>query len=109
MATLITDHDLHDMRSFPVGEKEMIMRKIMSRVPVEERSLEGNNDCVKTLLNIKAGGLRLIDLQPQETVFTSIWYCRHGSLLSRLKPGAVAMLVWESNGVDKAILKVWHI
>lgn len=109
MATLITDQDLDNMHAFPVQEKEKIMRQIMSAPPVYERNVEGNNDCVKTLLNLKAGGLRLIDLQPQETVFTTIWYGKNGTLLGWLKSGAVALLVWESNGVDKAVLRIWHI
>jgi len=68
MATLITDQDLDNMNAFPVEEKEKIVRQIMSRPAAEERKFEGNNDCVKMLLNLRAGGLRLIDLQPQETV-----------------------------------------
>ena len=109
MATLITDQDLDNMNAFPVQEKEKIMRQIMSTPPVDERNVDGNNDCIKTLLNLKAGGLRLIDLEPQETVFTTIWYDGNGTSLGRLKSGAVALLVWESNGVDKAVLRIWHV
>lgn len=109
MATVITDQDLNSMNAFPVEEKEKIMRKIMSGLPAEERNFEGNTSCVKTILNLKASGLRLIDLQPQETVFTTIWYGKNGSVLNRLKSAAVAMMVWEANGVDKAVLKIWHI
>ena len=109
MATLITDQDLDNMNSFPVQEKEKIMRKIMSKPPVEEKSFEGNNNCVKTVLNLRAAGLRLIDLQPQETAFTTVWYGRTGSLMNWLKSDAVALLVWESNGIDKAILRIWNV
>ena len=109
MATLITDQDLDNMNTFPLQEKEKIMRQIMSRPPVEERNFEGNNNCVKTILNLKASGLRLIDLQPQETHFTTIWYGKNGTWMNRLKSAAVAMVVWESNGEDKANLRIWHI
>lgn len=111
MATAITDQDVGHMNAFPVKKKVKIIQDIMSKSPVEEWNLEGNTSYIKTILRLRASGLELIDLQPQETVFTTVWYSRNRSLLGRVKSEVAAMLMWESNGHDGGIttLRVWHI
>jgi hypothetical protein len=111
MATLITSQDMEYMKAFPADRKVKIMREIMSRSPVAERNFEGNTYCVKTILQLRADGLRLIDLQPLECAFTSIWYKRNGSLLGRAKTEVAAMVVWEGNDRDDDVttVKIWKI
>jgi len=82
----------------------------MSREPVAERNYEGNTHFVKTILKLRADGLRLIDLQPFETAFTSVWYRRNASLLGKAKADVAAMVVWEgSDRQDVTTLRVWRI
>ena len=111
MATLITSQDMDYMKAFPADQKLKIMREIMSRSPAAERNFEGNTYCVKTILKLRADGLRLIDLQPLESAFTSVWYKRNGSLLGRGKTEIAAMVVWEGNDSDDDVttVKVWKI
>lgn len=111
MATAITDRDRGHMDTFPVEKKMRIMQKIMARLPVAEWNFEGSNSYVKAMLKLRAGGLGLIDLQPQETAFTTVWYGKNRSLLGRVKTEVAAMVVWEFNGNAEGVttLRVWHI
>ncbi|MBI4207393.1 MAG: hypothetical protein HY527_20430 [Betaproteobacteria bacterium] len=112
MATLITSQDMDYMKAFPAEQKLKIMREIMSRSPTAERDFEGNTYCVKTILKLRADGLRLIDLQPQESAFTSVWYRKkNGSLLGRAKTEVAAMVVWECSAHDDDVttVKIWQI
>jgi hypothetical protein len=111
MATLITSQDMDYMKAFPADQKSKIMREIMSRCPVAERQFEGNTHCVKTILKLRADGLRLIDLQPQESAFISVWYKRNGSLLGRAKTEVAAMVVWACSDCedDVTTVKIWKI
>jgi hypothetical protein len=61
MAAFITSQDRDHMKSFPVEHKTRIMREIMTRYPVAERNFVGNTHFVKTILKLRADGLRLID------------------------------------------------
>lgn len=112
MTTLITSQDLDHMKAFPADQKLKVMREIMSRSPIAERHFEGNTYCVKTILKLRADGLQLIDLQPQESAFTSVWYKkRNGSLLRRAKMEVAALVVWECNARedDVTTVKIWQI
>ena len=105
----ITDRDRGHMNTFPIKKKERIMQRIMAKPPMSEWNFEGYNNYAKAMLKLRTGGLGLIDLQPQETAFTTVWYGKNGTLMNWLKSDAVALLLWESNGDDKAILRIWHI
>ena len=111
IVTAITARDRDHMNAFPVEKKMRIMQKIMARLPVSEWSFKGNNNYVKAMLKLRAGGLRLIDLQPQETAFTTVWYSKNRSLLGRVKTEVAAMVVWEFNGDAEGVttLRIWHI
>ena len=109
--SVINSQDMNHMRSFPADLKSRIMREIMSRSPVAERKYEGNTHFVKTILKLRADGLRLIDLQALETAFSSIWYKKNASLLGRTKSDAAAMVVWEGSERDDDVttVRVWRI
>lgn len=111
MGTLITNQDMDHMRTFPADRKMKIMREIMSERPVAERNFEGNTFCAKAILKLRADGMRLIDLQPLETAFVSIWYKKCGSFLSWAKSGVAAMVVWETNDHDNDVttVRIWQI
>lgn len=111
MAAIITTEDMEHMRAFPAHQKLKILREIMSRIPSAERHFEGNTYCVKTILKLRADGLRLIDLQPLESAFTSIWYKKNGSLLGRAKDEVAAMVVWECNADDDDVttIRIWQM
>jgi hypothetical protein len=111
MAASITSQDREHMRAFSAEQKSRIMREIMSRYPVAERNYVGNTHFVKTILKLRADGLRLIDLQAQETAFTSVWYKKSGSLLGRGKADIAAMVVWAANASedDMTTVRVWRI
>lgn len=110
-ATAITDHDRGHMKSFPVEQRARIIRKIMTNPPVTEWNLDGDNSYVRAMLRLRARGLGLIDLQPQEDAFSAIWYRRERSLLGRPKAEVAAMVVWERDGNAGGIttFRVWHI
>lgn len=111
MATFITSQDRDHMKAFPAEQKSRIMREIMSRYPVAERNFVGNTHFVKTILKLRADGMRLIDLQALETAFTSVWYKRNGSLLGKAKTDVAAMVVWATSASedDTTTLRVWRI
>ena len=108
---VITNQDMSYMRSFPAVQKSRILREIMSRSPVAERNYEGNTHFVKTILKLRADGLRLIDLQPFETAFASVWYKKNASLLGKTKADIAALVVWESSECedDVTTVNVWRI
>jgi len=111
MVTAITDDDRGHMLTFPVQQRAKIIQRMMSNPPASEWNCEGNNSYVKAMLQLRARGLGLIDLQPQETAFTAIWYRKQRSLLGLLKAEVAAMVVWEFDGDtgSKTTLKVWNI
>ena len=107
---LITEKDVKYMTAFSPAERAALMHKIMSKAPVEERVFEGNSQSVRALWRLRAEGLKLVDLKPQETVFTTVWYRNGKSLLTRQKPQVAAMIVWEvRDDHEVATFKVWHI
>lgn len=109
--SIITSQDMNHMKAFPVSQRARILREIMSRSPVAERNYEGNTHFVKTILKLRADGLRLIDLQPFETAFASIWYKKNGKLIGKSKSDVAALVVWEGNAYegDTTTIKVWRI
>lgn len=111
MATVITDQDVSHMKKFSATKKQKIITKIMSNTPVEESHLYGSASYARALLRFRARGLELIDVQPHETVFASVWYSESKSLLGRMKFDVAAMLVWELGGPDgdSTTLRIWHI
>ena len=108
---VINSQDMSYMRAFPVAQKSKIMREIMSRSPVAERTYEGNTHFVKTILKLRTDGLRLIDLQPFEKAFASVWYKKNASLIGKTKADVAAMVVWEGGEREEDVttVKVWRI
>ena len=107
---LITDNDVKHMKAFSAAERAALVQKIMSQTPVEERVFEGNSRSVRALWRLREEGLKLVDLNPQETVFTSLWYRNGRSILTRPKPHVAAMVVWEVNDSEEvATFKLWHV
>jgi hypothetical protein len=83
---------------------------MMHGAPAEEWQFEGKDEYARTLLRLREGGLRLIDLQPMETAFTSVWYGKYTSLSGRPGSEAIALLVWEQGARDAEVttLRIWH-
>ena len=52
---------------------------------------------MRALWRLRAEDLKLVDLNSQETVFTSVWYRNGRSILSPQKPHVAAMIAWEVN------------
>ena len=110
MKSRIYHKDLEHLQSFPGDRKEVVMRKIMSLMPAERMVLGGDNDFEETVLKLRREGYGLIDLQPQETASSCIWYRRNKQLFNRA--GAdVAMLLWEMQDPPGALTTVltWRI
>ena len=107
---VITDQDRRYMNAIPAESRTRIIRRMMHGSPAEEWQFDGKDDYARTLLRLRAGGLRLIDLQPQETAFASVWYGKHTSLSGRPGLEAMALLVWEQGERDAEIttLRIWH-
>ena len=105
--TAINAGDLGHMNAFPAGKKLELMEKIMSRTPATSAEFTGNNHYEKAILRLRKDGFQLIDLQPQEFLFTSVWRRKFRSVIGmpRLE---VAMLLWV---VEEELtnLRTWRI
>ena len=106
-APRITDDDLDHMNTFPAGRKLALIEKIMSCTPAASAALTGNNHYERAILRLRRDDFQLIDLQPQEFLFTSVWYrkCRSVIGMPRLQ---VAMLLWISEE-ELTNLTTWRI
>lgn len=109
MRAKINPEDMKHLRAFSSAKKTAVLQKIMSRAPARTVVLDGSNDFEKALLRLRRDGFGLIDLQPQESACTSVWYRRRPSLLKR--PGEdVAMLLWEAQERGEATtLITWNV
>ena len=107
---LITEQDMNYMKAFPAKEKAQIIRQIMSRSPAEELNFEGNDTCAKTILGLRMRGLELIDLQPQETAVTTVWYAKKTSYLGLAKSEVAALMLcqFKADDEDLTTVRLWH-
>ena len=107
---LITERDKSHMKAFSPALRASVMQRIMSKPPIEERVIEGNVRPVIALLRLRAEGMKLMDLQTQESAFTSIWYRTGRTLLNRHKPDLAAMVIWELNhDAEIATFRIWRV
>jgi hypothetical protein len=105
--TRITDDDRDHMRAFPAHQKLQMMEKIMSCTPATNAAFSGNNHYERAILRLRRDDFRLIDLQPQEFLLTSVWCKKRRSAIGmpRLE---VALLLWI---VDEELthLRTWRL
>ena len=93
MITQINDRDRQHLRTFSAHRKAEVMKKIMSSAPVQNVVYHGKNRFEKAMMEIHREGYGLIDMQPQENAFTTVWY-RKGRKFTG-KNVDVTMLLWE--------------
>lgn len=106
--TQINDRDREHMRTFPLHLKSQVMNKIMSLAPTEKVMHKGKNRFEKSMITIHREGYGLIDVQPYETTFTSVWYRRNRTYTGR--SAAVTMLMWEEGENDDTTTMIcWKI
>lgn len=103
----ITDDDLDHMNAFPAGKKLDLIGKIMSCTPATSAALTGNNHYERAILRLRRDDFQLIDLQPQEFLFTSVWYRKCLSVM-RMPRVELAMLLWISEE-ELTNLTTWRI
>jgi hypothetical protein len=103
----ITSEDIDHMNAFPVNRREKILEKIMSRLPATSAEFTGNNQYEKMLLTLRRDDFRLIDLQPQEFMLTSVW-CRKTRSVIGLPGLEVVMLMWVVEE-DLTTLRTWRL
>ncbi|MBI2752547.1 MAG: hypothetical protein HYX46_03390 [Betaproteobacteria bacterium] len=60
----------------------------------------GDHDFERILLKLRRDGFRLIDLQREDTAFTTVWYRRGKSFLG-LAAEDVPMLLWEMQDPER--------
>jgi len=110
METRINDEDLGHMAAFPESRKAAVMKRIMGHAPAENVVLEGDDSFESAVLRLRRDGYGLIDLQRQETAFTTVWY-RKGKALLGLAGVEVAMLMWEASacGGGATTLMTWRV
>jgi hypothetical protein len=106
-ALRITDDDLDHMNAFPAGKKLELVEKIMSCTPAASAAFKGNNHYERAILRLRRDDFRLIDLQPQEFLFTSVWYRKYRSTM-RMPHLELAMLLWISEE-QLTNLTTWRI
>ncbi len=103
----INSDDLDHMNAFPADRREKFLEWIMSCLPETNTEFTGNNQYEKMILTLRRDDFRLIDLQPQEFMLTSVW-CRKTRSVIGLPRFEIAMLLWEVNE-DLTNLKTWRL
>ena len=105
--TRINESDMTHMNAFPADRKTWVLAQIMSLNPLQKNVHADNHHYEKALLKLRDDGYALVDLQPQETAFTSVWY-RNGRTHAAREN--VAMLLWETLAVgDSTTVLRWRI
>ena len=108
LSTQITDVDRAHMQAFPPERKTAVVKRILTLTPLQTVVHQGGNQFEKAVLNMHRESFRLIDLQPHETAFTTVWYRENRSLLG--KKAEVTMLLWEDGDVcDSTTIMTWQI
>ena len=108
LSTRITDIDRAHMQAFSQERKAAVMAKIMTLTPLQTVVHQGGNQFEKAVLNMHREKFLLIDLQPHETAFTTVWY--RDSRLFLGKQSDVTMLLWEDGEVcDSTTIMTWRI
>jgi hypothetical protein len=106
--TQINDHDREHMQKFPAQRKAQILESIMSSRPTQNMVYHGRNRFEKAMMNMHREGYGLIDIQPQENAFTSVWYRQNRALIGRTHE--VTLLLWEdSEDGETTTLMYWMI
>ena len=106
-STRITDFDHEHMNAFPADTKLRLMQKIMSCTPVASAAFTGNNHYERAILCLRRDDFQLIDLQPQEFLFTSVWFRKYRSVIGMPRLW-VAMLLWMAEE-ETTHLTTWRI
>ena len=106
--TQINDSDHAFLNAFSPQRKAQVMETIMSLTPTQAVVRQGYNQFEKAMMTIHREGYGLIDIQPQENAFTTVWYRKNASFLG--KGADITMLLWEEaeNG-DAVTLMNWKI
>ena len=101
------------MEAFSQRKKAEVLETIMARPATTQVTCSSNIEYDFTLMKLRKAGYGLIDFQPIETAFTSVWYCKSSWLPGLSKSDSVVMLVWESinqNISDKTtLLSMWEL
>jgi hypothetical protein len=105
--TRITDGDHDHMKAFPAPQKLRLIEKIMSCSPATSAAFSGNNHYERAILRLRRDDFHLIDLQPQEFLFTSVWFkkCRSALGMPRVE---IAMLLWTADE-ELTHLRTWRL
>ena len=96
-----SEQDLQHLKAFPQTKKAEVLETIMARPATTQRNCSSHTEYDFTLMKLRKAGYRLIDFQPMETAFTSVWYRKSSRLLGLSTSESVVMLVWES--IDQSI------
>jgi len=109
MNTQINHQDMEYLHFFPGERKAAVMQKIMSQRAGKRVVLDGDQGYENAVENLHSRGFGLIDLQPQETAFATVWY-RKGREILRRASEEVAVLLWEvrENG-DSTTVMTWQV
>lgn len=82
----------------------------MERPPASEQICDGAHCYENTVTRLHAQGYQLIDLNPQETVLTAVWYRKTTSWFGLRGAEFAVMLVWESTGSgERTTSSAWQL
>ena len=112
MKLQLTEQDMQQLHAFPAHRKAHLVNTIMARRPTRELTCTSNTQYDIAILKLRKSGYVLIDLQPMETAFTSLWYRRKSKLLGLSAAESVVMLVWEMGDDDSdvsALMRTWEL
>ena len=109
----LSDKDLQHLRTFSPHKKAELIDAIMTRAATQQRTCYSNAQYDLALAKLRKGGYGLIDFQPLETAFTTVWYRNKSRLLGLSKSESVVMLVWEAdckNASDAlTLMSLWEL
>lgn len=111
MNRLITERDRDHLGAFPATQRARILQEIMSRTPSAQMDLSGAHDSIRVVSKLRLAGMGLIDFQPYEMGFTSIWYREKTSCLGLLRTRAAALVLWQYRESEDELTSVaiWNI
>ena len=110
MASNTLDRDLLHLHNFPARKQQKILRAIMEKEFASEQICDVAHCYENTDTRLHAQGYQLIDINPQETVLTQVWYRKTMPWFGLLRAESAVMLVWEfSASGEKTTLCVWPL
>ena len=95
----INELDRQHLNAFPQDEKASLMQLTRTHEP-NTRTRLGKDEFEEALLRLRQKGFELIDMQVQDSTFTSVWYRPGDGVPAGQQRPELTMVVWKGEGPD---------